>query len=282
MEEYIKLQEEKALSLAIVFDDTLTSDEALSWEPTVSPLNNNEIEFRVSFDKNSFSYKIISVDNLKMDSENGNDKVNMSSSPSPEPTACWLRSERVIPDKGDLRDNWIEISSNKDFLGPTPPYVYIRDPEHGPRDGHHRISVAQYLFRYAEGRKSGARLFGGHFIGRLAAHFGLVSDAGLRERQQVTVAGAPKAAEDAPIDVEGDLAILTPVQVAQPPLAARTISQRLARLEEDVHRIQIGLGELPDSQRLLQIHHVGSRRFRQRTGDASTTTAQQDEQQPEP
>nr|GEV20696.1 hypothetical protein [Tanacetum cinerariifolium] len=161
---------------------------------------------------------------------------------------------------GDLRDNWIEISSNKDFLGPTPPYVYIRDPEHGPRDGHHRISVAQYLFRYAEGRKSGARLFGGHFIGRLAAHFGLVSDAGLRERQQVTVAGAPKAAEDAPIDVEGDLAILTPVQVAQPPLAARTISQRLARLEEDVHRIQIGLGELPDSQRLLQIHHVGSRR----------------------
>ncbi|GKD69880.1 hypothetical protein Tco_1323970 [Tanacetum coccineum] len=42
--------------------------------------------------------------------------------------AYWLGSERVIPDKGDLRDYWIEISSDMDFLGPTPSYVYIRDP----------------------------------------------------------------------------------------------------------------------------------------------------------
>ncbi|GJQ97977.1 hypothetical protein Tco_0009116 [Tanacetum coccineum] len=77
---------------AIVFDYTLTSDEALSWEPTVSPLNNNEIDFRISFDEsdNSFSYKIISVDNLKMDSENDNDRVNMPSSPSPEPTNLYV------------------------------------------------------------------------------------------------------------------------------------------------------------------------------------------------
>nr|GEV29979.1 hypothetical protein [Tanacetum cinerariifolium] len=80
---------------AIVFDDT--SDAALSWEPTVSPLNNNELDFKISFDesddedymvtfdKNSFSSKIISVDNLKTNSENENDKVNMPSSPSPEP-----------------------------------------------------------------------------------------------------------------------------------------------------------------------------------------------------
>ncbi|GKB99595.1 hypothetical protein Tco_0985732 [Tanacetum coccineum] len=38
----------------------------------------------------------------------------------------------------------------------------------------------QYLFRHAKGRKSGARLSGGHFIGRLAHHFGLVIDDGLR------------------------------------------------------------------------------------------------------
>ncbi|GJV41619.1 hypothetical protein Tco_1420059 [Tanacetum coccineum] len=79
---------------AIVLDDT--SREALSWEPTISPLNDNEIDFRISFDesddedytviydKNSFSYKIIFVDNLKTDSENDNDKVNMPSFPSPE------------------------------------------------------------------------------------------------------------------------------------------------------------------------------------------------------
>ncbi|GJR71748.1 hypothetical protein Tco_0084113 [Tanacetum coccineum] len=49
IEECIRLQEEKSLSRAIVLDDT--SREALSWEPTVSPLNDNEIDFRISFDE---------------------------------------------------------------------------------------------------------------------------------------------------------------------------------------------------------------------------------------
>ncbi|GJX13773.1 hypothetical protein Tco_0205531 [Tanacetum coccineum] len=131
MEEYIILQEEKALSHgetfnwqtatygkmeycededdcltnfesefpAIVLDDT--SREALSWEPKVSPLNDNEIDFRISFDesddedytvvydKNSFSYKIISVNNLNTDSENDNYKVNMPSFPSPKPEVSY-------------------------------------------------------------------------------------------------------------------------------------------------------------------------------------------------
>ncbi|GJS08818.1 hypothetical protein Tco_0365614 [Tanacetum coccineum] len=81
----------------IVLDDT--SREALSWEPTISPLNDNETEFRISFDEsddedytviydeNSFSYKIISVDNLKMDSEN--DKVNIHLFPTPEPEVSY-------------------------------------------------------------------------------------------------------------------------------------------------------------------------------------------------
>ncbi|GKB30774.1 hypothetical protein Tco_0870175 [Tanacetum coccineum] len=126
MKEYIRLQEEKALSRgetfnwqtatygkmeycededdcftnfktefpAIVLDNTLTSNATISYGPTVSPLNDNEIDFRLSFDEsddedytvvydeNSFSYKIISVNNLKTDSENDNDKVNMPSFPS--------------------------------------------------------------------------------------------------------------------------------------------------------------------------------------------------------
>ncbi|GJS31011.1 hypothetical protein Tco_0491631 [Tanacetum coccineum] len=86
---------------AIAFDDSLTSDETLSCEPTVSSLN-DEIDFRISFDdsdeedytvifdKNSFSYKIIYVNGLKMDSENDNEKVNMPSFPPPEPTvSCF-------------------------------------------------------------------------------------------------------------------------------------------------------------------------------------------------
>ncbi|GKB59603.1 hypothetical protein Tco_0915789 [Tanacetum coccineum] len=315
---------------AIAFNDT--SDAALSCEPMISPLNNNEIDFKISFDesddedymvifdKNSFSYEIITVDNLKMDLENENDKVNMPSYPSPEPTigyiddldffkdfenefpaiaynndlksksdpliepSIWhlynlrirdthgldfvgltegmrqtlddrlkmvytgdegqelftshalrrlfeiraplvrefileflstcrmsdtemgldvadtlLGSERVIPDKGDLRDYWIAISPDRDFLGPTPSYVFIRDPVRrlchrmiacsipGRGQAHEKVTdvdlfylrsmdkgtanipylLAQYLFRHAEGRKSGARLSGVTSLGVL-------------------------------------------------------------------------------------------------------------------
>ncbi|GJT25511.1 hypothetical protein Tco_0895448 [Tanacetum coccineum] len=83
---------------AIVFDDAFTSEVTPSCEPTVSPLNDTNIDFRISFDesdnkdytaiydKNSFSYKIIS----KTDLENDNDKVNMPSFPSPKPTVSYF------------------------------------------------------------------------------------------------------------------------------------------------------------------------------------------------
>nr|GEV93862.1 hypothetical protein [Tanacetum cinerariifolium] len=53
MEEYIKLEEEKAhrRGKLYVFNDTLTSEAALSCKPTVSSLNNDEIDFRISFDE---------------------------------------------------------------------------------------------------------------------------------------------------------------------------------------------------------------------------------------
>ncbi|GKE18737.1 hypothetical protein Tco_1426314, partial [Tanacetum coccineum] len=85
----------------IVFNDTLTSEAALLCESTVSSLN-DEIDFKISFDdfddedytviydKKSFSYKIISVNDLKTDSENDNEKVNMPLFLSPEPTvSCF-------------------------------------------------------------------------------------------------------------------------------------------------------------------------------------------------
>ncbi|GJZ43790.1 hypothetical protein Tco_0591045 [Tanacetum coccineum] len=131
MEEYIRLEEEKAQKRgkvfnwetakygkiwydedihdlrsvetefpAIAFIDEVSSEKTLSCEPTVSSLN-DEIDFRVSFDdsddedytvifdKNSFSYKKISTNDLKTDSENDNEKV-MPSLPSPEPTvSCF-------------------------------------------------------------------------------------------------------------------------------------------------------------------------------------------------
>ncbi|GJY77052.1 hypothetical protein Tco_0482168 [Tanacetum coccineum] len=72
--------------LAIVFDDTLTSDATLSFEPTISPLNENEIYFRISFDESD------DEDYMKTDLENDNDKVDMPSFPSPEPTVSYFNN----------------------------------------------------------------------------------------------------------------------------------------------------------------------------------------------
>ncbi|GJS32883.1 hypothetical protein Tco_0531265 [Tanacetum coccineum] len=92
MEEYIKLEAEKARKRdfpAIIYNDALTTDHEVSSEPTVRPLDNNEMDFRISldesddedyiciYDKSSFSYKLIYVNDLKMDSEKDIDEVNL-------------------------------------------------------------------------------------------------------------------------------------------------------------------------------------------------------------
>ncbi|GKB87541.1 hypothetical protein Tco_0959813 [Tanacetum coccineum] len=67
-----------------------------------SSLSHMKIDFKISFDKsddedymvifykNSFSYKIISVKDLKTDSENDNEIVNMPSFSSAEPTVSYF------------------------------------------------------------------------------------------------------------------------------------------------------------------------------------------------
>ncbi|GJZ43181.1 retrovirus-related pol polyprotein from transposon TNT 1-94 [Tanacetum coccineum] len=77
---------------------------------------------------------------------------------------------------------------------------YLHSMDHETTNIPHLL--AQYLFRHAEGRKSRARLLGGHFIGRLAMHFGLVSDEGLRGLQ-AAAAGAHVADEAGPAAEEG-------------------------------------------------------------------------------
>ncbi|GJR48402.1 hypothetical protein Tco_1316505 [Tanacetum coccineum] len=139
MEEYIRLEEEKARRRgkvfnwetakygkiwydedvhdlrsvetefpAIVLNDSLTSKETPSYEPTVSSLN-DKIDFRISFDesddedytvisdKKSFSYKKISTNDLKTDSENDNEKV-MPSLPLPKPTVNCLNYSDFFKD----------------------------------------------------------------------------------------------------------------------------------------------------------------------------------------
>nr|GEW17003.1 hypothetical protein [Tanacetum cinerariifolium] len=90
MEEYIRLEEERAHRLC--------------------PLNDNKIKFRISFDesddedymviydKYSFSYKIILVNDLKTNSENDNDKVNMPLFSSPELEVSYFDDLDFIKD----------------------------------------------------------------------------------------------------------------------------------------------------------------------------------------
>ncbi|GJW22972.1 hypothetical protein Tco_0033594 [Tanacetum coccineum] len=68
------------------------------------------------------------------------------------------------------------------------------------------------------------------------------------ERQPDAAAGAPAIAEDAFAVDEGDQAVSAPVQAPQqppppPPAPARTMPQRIARLEEYVYEIREALTE---------------------------------------
>ncbi|GJY47709.1 hypothetical protein Tco_0436772 [Tanacetum coccineum] len=80
MEEYIRLEEDKAQKCGKVFN----------WETARILFDDSDNEdYTVVFDKNLFSYKIISTNDLKTDLENDNEKV-MPSLPSPEPTiSCF-------------------------------------------------------------------------------------------------------------------------------------------------------------------------------------------------
>ncbi|GKE88092.1 hypothetical protein Tco_1565567, partial [Tanacetum coccineum] len=99
--------------------------------------------------------------------------------------------------------------------------------------------LARYLRRFTVGRKSRAYISGGQFIARLAEHFGLLIVEILQGLMVIApilpvidmaelpdaTAGAPEAAEDAPVDDEGGQAVPTQVQAPQPPppVAARTM-----------------------------------------------------------
>ncbi|GJT81035.1 hypothetical protein Tco_1055377 [Tanacetum coccineum] len=118
--------------------------------------------------------------------------------------------------------------------------------------------VARYLRRFADGRKSKAHISGGQFIIDMAELVRLqiyvqlydtwVWVANGPERQPDAIAGARAIAEDAPAVDEGDQAVLAPVQAPQqpplpPPAPTRTMPQRMARLEKDVHEIHGALTE---------------------------------------
>ncbi|GJS99868.1 hypothetical protein Tco_0821038 [Tanacetum coccineum] len=124
---------------AIVFNDALTSEVALSCKVTVSPLNNKQIDFRISFDesddedytviydKKLFSYKIISVNDLKTDSENDNYKVNTPSFLSSEPMLSYFDDFDYFK---DFEKEFPAIAYNDDL---TSKLYFSREPTVNPQ-----------------------------------------------------------------------------------------------------------------------------------------------------
>ncbi|GKE18843.1 hypothetical protein Tco_1426420 [Tanacetum coccineum] len=228
--------------LAIVIDDAFTPQDALPCKSQVSTPVNDEIDFRISFDesddedytiisdKNSFSYKMISVNNLKMDSENDNENADIPSFPLPKPTTSYVNdldffkdfeneflaivyndaqtsksdllipsvlpgtgvSERMIPRKGDLHDYWRGIFTDGDFLGPSPFYTLIRDLV---------LRLCHRMMAYSIVRRSQApeKILRGLTV--IAPELSIID----------------LVAKDAPAVNEGDQAIPAPVHAPQPP-----------------------------------------------------------------
>ncbi|GJV95184.1 hypothetical protein Tco_1546761 [Tanacetum coccineum] len=87
MEVYIRLEEEKTRKRGNVFK---MDDPNISMVRSVSFDESDDEDYTVIFDKNSFSYKIIFVNNLKTNSKNDNEKVNMPSFLSLEPTVSYF------------------------------------------------------------------------------------------------------------------------------------------------------------------------------------------------
>nr|GEX66602.1 hypothetical protein [Tanacetum cinerariifolium] len=142
----------------------------------------------------------------------------------------WAESTRQIPNKGDLSAYWIGISSAKDFLGTTPSYTSIRDlmlrDAHVADKGASTIPVPvqapQLPYPTARLARTMAQRMG--------------SDMALPPRDK-----RHQYLRDAHVADKGASTIPVPKQAPQLPYPtarlARTMAQRLVRVEEDVFEI---------------------------------------------
>ncbi|GKB89225.1 hypothetical protein Tco_0961497, partial [Tanacetum coccineum] len=248
---------------AIVFDDALATDHKISFEPMVSPLDDNEIDFRISFDesddedytfmydKNLYSSKLIPVDNLKTDLENDSIRVNVSSGDivieqSKNGIDANVDTQSYVFDKDFemIHDIHSEPFNMKDYII----MIKIRHHYHPElrgicgsdlraREGKRQalIDRLRMVYTRAEGqdlftiyawRKRGTRMFGTRVID-------------MEELVRLPIC-----------DRLGDTwawADPAPIQAPQaPPVAApgpRTKPQSMAILKEEVHGLRDSLGE---------------------------------------
>ncbi|GKA05808.1 hypothetical protein Tco_0684928 [Tanacetum coccineum] len=279
------IEEEKAQNLdpvetefpAIAFNDSLTSDEALSCEPTISSLNDNEIDFKISFDESDDEdytvfirhmvlppgdqrHQYFSFEGLQYTDANIADfKMRFGKiykrevhrvqefdfGGLPDLMAEGLSGRMLMehrdaqgqstdPRQGNLSAYWVGISSVRDFLGATPSYTLIRDSIL-------RLCHRQIACSIARRSQAPEKVFKDVHFEKEARGYdisGRLMILGLGDAAD----GTSGAAEDAPVVDEGALAIPAPLLVPQLPHVARTMAQRLGRLEQDVHQIRGALG----------------------------------------
>ncbi|GJS52461.1 hypothetical protein Tco_0625823 [Tanacetum coccineum] len=121
IEEYIRLEEEKARKHGKVFN----------WETAkISFDESDDEDYTIVYDENSFSYKIISVNNLKTNSENDNEKVNMPLFPSPEPKDNDNDKIDIEQPSGDM--SVIPSPNTVYTVYPNPMDMAYRQSEHYP------------------------------------------------------------------------------------------------------------------------------------------------------
>ncbi|GKD90883.1 hypothetical protein Tco_1366390, partial [Tanacetum coccineum] len=166
--------------------------------------------------------------------------------------------------------------------------------------------LAHYLFRHAEGRKSGARLSRGYFIGCLAMHFGLLGRLNIYlrfgdtwawvapgpESQQVAAAGAHKAGEAGPAvdegaqeeemrnlrhDIVGLRGVVESFTTEQSRVSTWLISCMTQLMDASGHTYQAF-----DSTLIGSLQMPYQRRGRPRTSDTSTSAAPHIDDQPDP
>ncbi|GJR08547.1 hypothetical protein Tco_0791199 [Tanacetum coccineum] len=247
---------------------------------------------------------------------------------SPSFARYWAESARQIPNKGDLRDYWIGITSARDFLGTAPSYTAIRDPIlrlcHrliacsivGRSQAPEKVTVtdlfylrgmgvgsvnvpyllARYLRLFAAGRKSGA-----HISGQCPLLIGLTVIApelliiDMAELAARCCCWCPEAAKDAPAVDEGRLGRLEE-EVQGLHRDVRSLRELMERSMTDHGRFSTWMiscmAQLIEASGLT--YHEFDETFpgsspaafhirtKQRTEEANTSTAQQDQQQPDP
>ncbi|GJU39961.1 hypothetical protein Tco_1192918 [Tanacetum coccineum] len=291
---------------AIVYNDGLISKSDLEIKPLVSSGRINEFNL---IDEASLSeydeeiilcfndiFYIIHLDDSKSEKDNDDNDIDMAPLPAADQRHLWLRYQIEEYNEG-IRHNYEKrletISAPEKVTGVD--LFYLRNIDLGTTNVPHLL--AQYLFRHAEGKKSGARLLGGHFIGHLAMHFGLVTDEGLRglwvvaqgpERQQAAVAyaheanaGGPTAEEEEMRDLRhdvvglrGDVASFT---IVQSRVSTWLITCMTQLMDASGQSYQPFDSTLIGSSR-LSFH----RRVKPRTGDASSSAAPHTDAQPDP